>query len=102
MLVQANNRPLRIVRAMVDRQHVLHLGYESGGGFPDAPGFDLPGLEFVFFSRLKSATWEMLSRCPRATIWSASRRSVQRLCPSGASLQASTVSCASISPVILG
>src|SRR3990172_2176904 len=101
-LVQADDRALRVIGAVIHVEHIFHFGDEGSRRLGNAPGFHLPGLDRVFFNRLPTATWEMESRQPSATSRSASSRSVQWSWPSGGSLQASTVSWASISPVILG
>ena len=56
LLVYADDRSLGVIRALVYVEHVLHLGDEPGGGYPDAPGLYLPGFEFTFFKRLWMAT----------------------------------------------
>ncbi len=51
-LVHAHDRSFCIIRSLVDVEDVLHLGYEPGTGFADAPTLDLPRLKFAFFKCL--------------------------------------------------
>ncbi len=98
-LVQAHYRTGRIIRPLVHLQHVFHLPNELGVGLRwNAPLFAQPRLEFIFFSVRRTVSFERASTYSKATIRSASSRSVQRLRPSGAWLQASATRWASPSP----
>ena len=47
--VKADNRILRVIRALVDIEDVFHFAHVLGAGFADTPCLDAPGLNFIFF-----------------------------------------------------
>src|SRR5512132_4037407 len=98
-LVQADLRAARVIGAGVDRQHVLHAPAELGVllGW-DAPALGQPRLELVCCKAWRTVSYDTDSTTCSATSWSASSRSVQRLCPSGGALQVRATSRASCSP----
>ena len=85
-LVKADHRPSGVIRFVVQVQHVLHVGHELGAHLGDAPFLLLPRLESVFLSRWRTPSWDMEDANPNSTTFPASRRRVQRSCPSGAGL----------------
>src|SRR5262245_53193772 len=99
LLVQADLGPLRVVRAMVDFEHVFHFGDKLAALFGrNAPLALQPRLEFPLLSTWRTVSYESWSTCPSSTIRSANRRRVQRSRPSGATLQARAMRCASFAP----
>ena len=89
---------VRVVVCVVQVQHVLHSSHELPAHLRDAPLLLLPRLEFVFLSIWRTVSREMLSANPIATTLSASSWIVQSACPSGASLHAMAIRCASCLP----
>src|SRR5215510_1293572 len=80
-----------IIRLRVGVQHVLHRGDKRTAHFWDAPLFLQPRLAVAFFKTRRTLSYEYDSARPSATTRSASTYKVQRLRPSGASLQASAI-----------
>ena len=98
-LVQADHGTIRIMRPVIDFQHVFHAGYECGVGIRrDDPLLIQVRLKAVFFSVrpivLSLARATMFS----STTLSSSRRNVHLARPLGGSEQASAVSLASAAP----
>src|SRR5262245_29329540 len=101
-LVEADHRVVRIIRQHVGLDHVLHAPDELGIGVRrDAPGFDDPWLDVVFFSAWRTVSIPTRSTRPRTTSSSASSCRVQWQRPSGGSLQAKSMRRCSTSPLIL-
>ena len=76
-------------------------GGSSGGGGAHlwyAPFLLLPRLEFVFFSTCRTVSRQIESAKSSSTTLPASNRKVQRVCPSGAGLQATATKWASCLP----
>src|SRR5262249_46340555 len=95
-LVQAHLRVVRVIRQLVQVQHVLHLADELAAAIRrDAPASLLPGLQRVFLSTWRTCSWEIDSTRSSSTNLPASSRSVQRRRPAGGSEQASATRCAS-------
>ena len=97
-LVETDHGMVRVVVCVVQVQHVLHSSHELPAHLRDAPLLLLPRLEFVFLSIWRTVSREMLSANPIATTLSASSWIVQSACPSGASLHAMAIRCASCLP----
>ncbi len=67
-LVQTNQRVLRVVRPLIDIQHVLHRADELGTGFArQAPHLPPPRLQLVFFNVLRTVSGLTLSTSSKAT-----------------------------------
>ncbi len=91
-LVEADKRPLRVNRQLVNREHILHGRYEGRVLFRrHAPALFPPRLEFAFFKTRRTEVREMLPMISSSTSFPAMRPSVQRASPSGGSLQARRV-----------
>ena len=100
-LVEADQRALRVEWPVIDFEHISHRGDEVRVAFGrDAPALLQPRFNLIFFNLVRTASWEIESTTSSSTSLSASRCSVQRRHPSGASEQARAVSLASTSPVI--
>ena len=97
-LVEADHGMVRVVVFVIQVQHVLHPSHELPAHLRDTPLLLLPRLELVFFSIWRTVSREMLSANPIATTLSASSCSVQSAWPSGASLHATAIRCASCLP----
>src|SRR6185503_9504272 len=98
-LIHTDLGPLRVEGTGVDFQHVFHVSDELPAVLGrDAPLLLQPGLRFVFLSVWRTVSWEIASTWPSWTNRSASKRRDQRAWPSGASLQARVMSCASRCP----
>ena len=97
-LVETDHGMVRVVVCVVQVQHVLHSSHELPAHLRDAPLLLLPRFEFVFLSIWRTVSREMLSANPIATTLSASSWIVQSACPSGASLHAMAIRCASCLP----
>ena len=87
-------RPSGIIGLLIEVEDVLPGGDELGTSCGQAPLLFLPGLEGGFLR-----TWRTVSRAidaakPRAMTLSASSRSVQCVCPSGAGVHATAMRCA--------
>src|SRR5208283_597553 len=97
--VHADLRIVGIVRQVVDRNDILHIGYERGAplwwNFPILPEVRL---KFVFLSMRCTVMCDTLGAKLNSTAFSASSRTVQRRQPSGVSEQASAISRASKAP----
>ena len=93
--VQTHLRTERIVGSGVDVKDVFHVPDEvATRRTRQAPVFFQPGLEIVFFSVRRTVSYDTASTMSNSTALSASRRSVQRLRPSGGGLPgANQVSC---------
>src|SRR5260221_2071642 len=98
-LVQAHQRVIGIAWPRVDRQHILHGGYERAVGLRrDDPALLAMGLENVFFSaRPILQALAPSTICSSTTFFSNSRK-VQRARPLGGLEQASAINLASLSP----
>src|SRR6266536_1896720 len=91
-LIQTHLRTTRLVRSGVDVQDVFHVPDElATRRTRQAPVFFQPGLEIVFFSVRRTVSYYTASTMSNSTALSASRRSVQRLRPSGGGLQATAI-----------
>ena len=78
-LVQADQRPLGVVRLRINVKHILHRGNESGVLFwGDYPVFAAMRFEFVFFKVRPTVLKCAASTISNSTTLSASRRIVQR------------------------
>src|SRR6202044_786911 len=98
-LVQTNHRAGRIVRPLVDFQHVLHRGYESGAAVRrDNPLLLQVGFEIVFFSVRPIVLSLARSTMLNSTTFSSRSCKVHRARPAGGLLQASAISFASAVP----
>src|SRR5439155_24984377 len=98
-LIQTHLRAPWIIRSGIDLQHILHVVDElAAGRLWQAILLLQPGLEFVFFSVWRTVSCEMASAISSSTTLSANKRSVQRLRPFGAGLQASVTRRASCAP----
>src|SRR3989338_9049708 len=97
LLVQTNDGFLRVERAGIKVEQVVHSLPVFLGQSANAPHHLAPWLEAVFFSsrRIVSRLIEPISACFCAAC--SSNSSVQRLAPSGGSEQAKAVICASTS-----
>jgi hypothetical protein len=100
--IYAYQRAFWVIRTLIYFQNVFHLRYKLRGRLGDHPRLYEPRLKFIFFSRFITATSLILSSNFNSTSLSASNCNVQRAFPSGGALQARSVNCASISPVIFG
>ena len=86
-LVHAHLWPQRVIKTLVYRQHILHVVHELGIVLGwDTPLLLQPRLELVFLRVRRTSSYDTSS--PSSTysnsaIFSANRRSVQRLRPSG-------------------
>ena len=67
----------------------------------DYPTLYFPRFDFVFFSTLRTVSWEILSVYLNSPILSASKRKDHRAYPLGALLQLRATRCASKSPSVL-
>src|SRR5262249_11116036 len=92
-LIQAHERPGRIVWTSIDLEHVLHCSDKRCVGFGrDDPVFFQVRFDVVFFSALATVLKCAVSTILRSTTCSAKRRTVQRARPSGGLEQASAIS----------
>ena len=57
-LVKANDRIVRIIRPLINGQHVFHFAHVLRRGLANAPRLDAPGLDFVFFSVTRTVSAE--------------------------------------------
>lgn len=96
--IKANQWPSRIIGLLIQVQHILHAGHIVCTGLKDAPHLLLPGLQLVFLSVQRTVSCEIASTTCNCTNLLASSRKVQRLCPSGASVQAVAINMASARP----
>src|SRR5262249_4639816 len=97
--VHADPRPPRVVGALVDLQHLLHLADEGGILLGrDAPHRLSPRLQGAFFKARRTVSWQMASTTSSSTSRSAKRRKVQRAYPRAGCEQASAVKRACCSP----
>src|SRR5262247_645950 len=91
-----------VVGQLVALQHVLHVIHEVSIGLGwNAPRFDLPQLEIVFFNAWRIVSREARATYPNSTSRSASKRTVQRPYPRGGSPQAKAINRCSTSPVMV-
>ena len=89
----------RIVRPGIHLQDVLHPAHEGGVLLGrDTPHLVSPRLDLVFFSTLRTVSWEIERTIRRRFNSSHSICSVHRARPAGGSLQAMAINCASPSP----
>src|SRR5438128_466639 len=97
--VHADQREARIVRPLVDLQHVFHVVDKLGIVLRrNAPHAFLPGLQLVFFRQRRTVSCETVSTMSSSTTRSANSRNVQRACPDGTAPQHSATTLASFSP----
>src|SRR5262249_690821 len=99
--IEVDFRARRIVRFLIEIKHILHSSDKLRTHLGQAPLLFLPGFERVFLR-----TWRTVSRAiddakPNSTTLSASSRSVQWACPSGAGVHATAIRCAACLPVSL-
>src|SRR5690554_3223607 len=98
-LVEADERGTLGERAVVDREHILHLRYEGRVLLRrDHPLLAEPGLEFVFLSARRTVSRLTASTWPSSTIRLASSRIDHRSRPSGGAEQAIWTRRASAAP----
>ena len=98
-LIQANKRPVRIVRPRINIEHLFHRRYECAARLRrDDPLFLAVRLKRVFLRTRPMVLSVARSTMPNSTTLSSKSRSVQRAWPSGGAEQASAVSRASFSP----
>src|SRR3954454_5206602 len=98
-LVEANHPVLRIMRPLIDLEHVFHAGYEGGISF----GRDDPLLLKMRLERVFLSVRPIVLSLARATMFSSitavsNNCSVHRERPLGGSEQASAISLASATP----
>ena len=87
LFIHTHQRNVWVIRQTIEFQNVLHTRHELRVLLGrDAPVRAEVRLQFVFFSVLRTVSYEILSTISRRTISWASRCSVQREWPSGASL----------------
>jgi len=97
--VHADNWELRVVRRVVNIQHIFHAYHKSGTPVGrDFPVFAQVRFKFVFFKARWIVMVETFGAIFNSTTFSASRRTVQRARPSGAGEHARAVSRASKAP----
>ena len=88
LLIHTDDRTQRVVRTLVNIEHILHAGYEFGVFFRrDAPVLVSVGPDFVFFRTLAMASFPTGSSSTTLDL-SASSLSVHLPYPSGAGPQA--------------
>src|SRR5664279_3288034 len=98
-LVQTDQRARRIVWSLINLQHILHAGYESGVGIRrDDPLLLQVGLERVFFSVRPIVLSLARSTMSNVTTCSSSSCRVHRLRPLGGAEQAKAINLASAAP----
>ena len=98
-LIHADHRKGRIVRPGIHFQDVLHPAHEGGVLlWRDAPHLLSPRLELVFFSTLRTVSWDIERTTRRRFNSSHSICRVHRARPAGGSLQAMATNRASPSP----
>src|ERR1700757_1606685 len=97
--VEAHERPLRIVRPLIDLQHVFHVGDKGRAGVRRNHPFLLAmRFENVFFSVRPMVLSLARSTMCSSTTFSSSRRKVHRAKPSGAGERVSAINLASAAP----
>src|SRR5690606_9934629 len=85
--------------SMINGQDIFHSADKVGAFFRrDTPLFFQPGLEFIFFSVVRTVSDETVSTISNSMSFSASIFRLHFSCPSGASLQANCTSRASAAP----
>jgi hypothetical protein len=98
-LVQTHLREPGVVGTSVDLQHILHAPDKLSIGLGwDDPLLPQPGFELVFGRVRRTVSYDRASTYSSSTLQLASRRSVQRPCPSGGLLPARAMSWASCQP----
>src|SRR5258707_1338376 len=97
--VEAHERTLRIVRPLIDLQHVFHVGHKGRAGVRrDHPLLLAMRFENVFFSVRPIVLLLARSTMCSSTTFSSSRRRLQRAKPSGAGERVSAINFASAAP----
>src|SRR5271169_172905 len=97
--VEAHERTLRIVRPLIDLQHVFHIGDKGRAGVRrDHPLLLAMRFENVFFSVRPIVLSLARSTMCSSTTFSSSRRRLQRAKPSGAGERLSAINFASAAP----
>ena len=97
--VQTDHGSVRIVRPMIDLEHILHAGYEGGVGLGrDDPLLLQMRLERVFLSVRPIVLSDARSTIFNCTTCSSSSCKVHRARPLGGCEQASAISLASAAP----
>src|SRR5258708_34833481 len=97
--VEAHERTLRIMRPLIDFQHVFHVGDKGRAGVRrDHPLLLAMRLENVFFSVRPIVLSLARSTMCSSTTFSSSRRRLQRAKPSGAGERVSAINFASSAP----
>src|SRR5260221_6406548 len=96
--VKADDRFQPVVRLFINSQHIFHGGHECCAGFRNTPFLYLPGFDLIFFNVWRTVSCETLSTTSSATNFSANTRILQWACPSGQSLHARAMRCASARP----
>jgi len=86
------------VDALKDSDRLAQLRYKGGLGAWDTPFLHLPGFDLIFFNVWRTVSCETLSTTSSATNFSANTRILQWACPSGQSLHARAMRCASARP----
>ena len=66
--VETDDRKSGVIRLFVFGQYLFHCRHIAGIRLRNHPTFDLPGLDFVFFSSRPTVVWLMASTCESATI----------------------------------
>src|SRR6266545_1706295 len=94
-LIKAHVWALGVLGFRIQVQRILHMIDKGGIDLWNAPFFDLPGLQDVFFSVRRTVSSEIDSTTPRPTSSSASSHMVQTAWPSGGVEQASAIRWAS-------
>src|ERR1019366_1033838 len=98
-LVETHERTLRIVRPLIDLQHVFHVGDKGRAGVRRNHPLPLEvRFENVFFSVRPIVLSLARSTMCSSTTFSSSRRRLQRAKPSGAGESVSAISFASATP----
>src|SRR5258708_8793258 len=97
--VEAHERTLRIVRPLIDLQHVFHVGHKGRAGVRrDHPLLLAMRFENVFFSVRPIVLSLARSTICSSTTFSSSRRRLQPAKPSGAVASVSSINFASAAP----
>src|ERR1700741_3297765 len=98
-LVETHERPLRIVRPLINLQHVFHIGDKGRAGVRrNHPLLFEVRFENVFFSVRPIVLSLARSTMCSSTTFSSSRRRLQRAKPSGAGERVSAINFASAAP----
>src|SRR5258708_5810081 len=95
LLIETNHGVQWVIGLMIQTQHAFHSRQKHGSYVGDAPAFDLPRLNLFFFRMSRTVSGAICSITPSSTSRWASNSSVQRARPSGGSVHANAVRCAS-------